>query len=380
MNQNPVLYVLGNGFDLAHHLPTRYSDFLSFLQNLNNKTQNSQSDSMDLRNKISPDLKQYILENGSDTVGNTLNEISQIKHQLNDEWVKGWYCYFIRKRNKSNDSWIDFEKDIQSAITSLQQLLTESKNQLYIVESRKDNEIIKCFPQFHDFADLAIVDGAHVQIINPSKLYHCLYRALHKFTYCLELYLCIVKKLMLTTNKLDTKFFKKIISEHKPDYLLNFNYTDTFEKYYKSSTSISCPHYIHGKLRDNPQSLEGCNLVLGYSDMDSSVDNGTCSPTIWFEKLFQRILYKTGTDIYNWLNYEQDQHNNLITIFYGHSLDITDRDLLVKILTTSSRIIIYYHSDEVYPQLIMNLISLLGKRYFEEIYNSNIVKFIKTDS
>ena len=49
------LLVIGNGFDLAHHLPTRYTDFLKYCKNYNGENPISKEDD---KNKEFDDFRQ----------------------------------------------------------------------------------------------------------------------------------------------------------------------------------------------------------------------------------------------------------------------------------------------------------------------------------
>lgn len=92
-NVNNIL-VVGNGFDLHHGLPTRYTDFIEKVR--------------ELRNIDNPDkecdrkIKEYSL-------GNPFME------------------YFIKQRD-AGDNWIDFEKEIGEIIESFSFILNKVEN------------------------------------------------------------------------------------------------------------------------------------------------------------------------------------------------------------------------------------------------------------
>lgn len=58
------IIVIGNGFDLAHGLPTKYTDFLEFVKVLNNvlEERNKDYDCIDMCN-INVQIKTLIKEN-----------------------------------------------------------------------------------------------------------------------------------------------------------------------------------------------------------------------------------------------------------------------------------------------------------------------------
>ncbi|MBM6723549.1 AbiH family protein [Pseudoflavonifractor phocaeensis] len=392
-NVQQTLYVLGNGFDLAHKLPTRYSDFLLFLNVLAKYPKHASSNTA--RDKFNGDkdftdldsrLKEYLKKNWfTDQVSGPLKEIQT---QLKDPWVEGWFSYF--KRNylpkDVNKGWIDFEKEIQHLVTSFVVTSLENPGHCIIKDLSFPDLFCKTDLKFYRVENDPL---GQQYIIEPYEFFSSLYSGLKGFTYSFELYLSIINNLYFSGSGFinTNSYFYKLASNDPPDYILSFNYMETFEKSYNhpafGNISKIAIHHIHGKVRENPDSKEGCNLVLGFNDIQEnalSAPNSICPPTIWFEKIFQRILNRTGTEIYHWLEQLNTKDHPLHTIFYGHSLDITDRDVLLKIFNCSSHITIHYHSDEVYPQLIMNLIALLGKNCMEDMYNAQIIEFKKISS
>lgn len=86
------------------------------------------------------------------------------------------------------------------------------------------------------------------------------------------------------------------ISNLSPDYVINFNYTNTYEKIYKTGEV----YHIHGKA-DGTHSSEENNMVLGIDEywLDDKQNQRT-NFTI-FKKFSQRILKHTGNNSYKYL-------------------------------------------------------------------------------
>jgi len=149
----------------------------------------------------------------------------------------------------------------------------------------------------------------------------------------------------------------------KDVHVLNFNYTDTCERFYKSKFSGYCdlnikPVYVHGKV----SSGEECNLVLGTHGFERY--NGIISKDFnIFKKHNQR--HKFGTiEAYQTLLELIKEHNRQITFhIIGHSLDSTDQRILKHILLANqhSRINIYYHDEEAQERLMNNIDSIIGE-------------------
>lgn len=132
-----TLYVLGNGFDLAHNLPTTYRDFFYFLETIEqNKT------NIPLRAKLKTQTDQLPekiiqkIENGlrqQDTTTSRCMEVIYSVLKLNNpEETNLWHCYF-KKRQRNNCSfatWIDFEKEIATLAKSVVDILSSDPSQI----------------------------------------------------------------------------------------------------------------------------------------------------------------------------------------------------------------------------------------------------------
>lgn len=166
------------------------------------------------------------------------------------------------------------------------------------------------------------------------------------------------------------------ISNLSPDYVINFNYTNTYEKIYKTGEV----YHIHGKA-DGTHSSEENNMVLGIDEywLDDKQNQRT-NFTI-FKKFSQRILKHTGNNSYKYLKeirkiFEQKKavwtgsvdlsevHPDGVSYVYvfGHSLDVTDKDILSSFIGDDSTSVIIYCRDKVTEgELIANTIKLIGE-------------------
>ena len=83
--------------------------------------------------------------------------------------------------------------------------------------------------------------------------------------------------------------YSRQIKELQNVYLLSFNYTFTYQNVYGES-KLKKYHSVHGNIKDN-------NLVLGISD-----DGCDDLDYIYFQKYFQRIQKRTGSDYRKWIS------------------------------------------------------------------------------
>lgn len=92
------ILIIGNGFDLAHGLPTTYKDFLKFTDKF---------EEYRLRN-----------ENGDDkNVGDLIQELSALIK--NNVWIKYFKNLCESRTEQGKDGWIDFGSEISHIIQTL---------------------------------------------------------------------------------------------------------------------------------------------------------------------------------------------------------------------------------------------------------------------
>lgn len=347
------ILVIGNGFDLAHGLKTKYEDFLKFTQTYLE---------YDEAYRKKPEIKEELG--------------SLIKHNV---WLKYFYSIYESRKQEGKDGWIDFESEISRVIQALDayniEIESEMRNGEYIVPLNKGAlNIIRPF-----ISDSEIGIGLDMfyfgkDFINRKK--RKLLADLKSLIRCLEIYLCEfvttdgVKKLYDIT---DLPIIDKVIS---------FNYTDTYEKIYKTDSRKEFD-YIHGKADVN-KTVETNNMVLGVDEYLQGDDRNQDIEFIEFKKYFQRIHKETGCEYRKWLKEmekgtiyqweitdkrgdeviscalrETDFHK---IFFYGHSLDITDKDIIrALILAKRTHTTIYYLDKEDYARKITNLVKIIGQ-------------------
>ena len=96
------ILILGNGFDLAHHLPTRYSDFLDFINAFMEPDSSGYSDFVE---KIKTDKPKIYAE---------------IEDDIKDNVLLDYFLSIYKKRcNEGKNGWIDFESEISTIVQNL---------------------------------------------------------------------------------------------------------------------------------------------------------------------------------------------------------------------------------------------------------------------
>lgn len=392
-----TLFMIGNGFDLAHGLRTSYMDFFNYLREL----------SQSLPIGFDPRLTHYI-NCSSDEIQKILEHpvsagILSILNLDNATKINVWYTYFkhVISEKQSIDTWIDFEKELQTVIQKIDNdSRPEGKYGKNIISILKSH--LNCHENFNNYPSNIdkLFSSLEFNHIPYSKSFYSnttleellrkevalfLYDELRRYTFCFELYLACILPILPPTFRQNTNKPLQLLFEanSSKNFLLSFNYTTTAQNRYSKNMTAQ---YIHGKLRDSDE-LEKymldpafqllTPLVLGFHSNDPKSDTNP-TPFLFFEKFFQRILRETKDDVYRWT--KLDPYNcNLETIIYGHSLDITDEDIIKYIFEKSHSIKVYYHKKSVLPSLITNLVSIFGREEVNRIHSQGKLSFIPAE-
>ena len=378
------ILVIGNGFDLAHDLPTSYSDVLNFLQaiNITSKWQGGKNEFIDkhLSNKnFNSFIYNYIInafdsrkKSDNNKYKNSNTIIQELYDNLdNNIWYTYlWYIYYKGKMKGIN--WIDFESEISYIIEQVdreeanlylpfRKLISENDEKINIFYSRlpiaqfltKNNNTNEYNSTFRNFLDISYSD-------------------LRRLVRCIEIYLieCVettpIKKISKDITGIDVHA------------VLNFNYTHTYVNNYLSNVPI---HYLHGETHNSMDSEN--NMVLGIDEYHKGSDRNNSTNYNIYKKFTQRIINETGFLYRDWIKNIDDSyqsfkdrispgHMDLSEIFiFGHSLDITDKDVLKDLIHRPNvRTTIFYHDKQQQTQQIANLVKMLEQDTFIEMINS----------
>ena len=329
------ILIIGNGFDIAHGLKTSYMEFLQYCDELKKKDYNKSDFPID------------------------------IEVFLNDNiWLK----YFLEIAPKMDDkTWIGFENAIGNVINILEKskfdvdyvtyfnvsLLPEAKFSINISNRDEDHIISK----FLSCICKEKTDILSLPVNNKQEFIEYLFEELRKFAQVFEHY-CLNEIDARTRIPELHKILKKGLSF---DAVLSFNYTHTFETLYGNKNTKYC--YIHGEARKGKD--HNANLILGIDDELKDDSKNTKFEFVKFKKYFQRILYKTGAEYKDWINFIKKKWNEFQHTIYivGHSLDKTDHDVLKEFfdLTDIAKIVVCYYSEKNYIDKIQRVISIIGK-------------------
>lgn len=365
------ILIIGNGFDLAHKLPTTYTAFLKFIEQVlrikryngsvvqfeskDEKTGYDKFNELDeyvrkyIHSKISSDKKDFAtvketFEANNDPILKDLIALSE-----NNAWIK----WFQKQKEFSGENWIDFEAEIYKVVKCMEHIKQKSINDL----SPFENEIAAHF-KFINMSRTGKID-----VLQSKK---GMLDDLNALTRCLELYLedCV--------RNIDKQLLSLDIYELNIDKVLSFNYTDTYSRIYSGKHSYVEYDYIHGKSKISVNAPN--NMVLGIDEYLSDYEQLSNIDFIEFKKFFQRIHKMTGCKYKQWLEeITRSKNNKNNAYFFGHSLAKTDKDVLLEILNNEKiTTTIFYHNSKQYAELIANLVQLLGDdEVISRVYSVN---------
>lgn len=257
---------------------------------------------------------------------------------------------------KDLPGWTGFENEIQQIVNYL------------CKEYNSDRS-----PKLHYDIEKFFLDIREVwQKGNTKQMWKILQRDLDELISYIDVYLSkYIPSQLPKALSTDSQYPRFVYKRHY-DYFLSFNYTNTYSDFGKmmnDGSGIVVPtedQFIHGCCSAIGASQ---NIVLGIEDNDpSNLD------TIYFKKYFQRIQKKTGREVFDWFDEKISSSEPIVTDIFGHSLDTTDKDILMLIFEKSRYTNIYYYNQADYEQKIINLIRLYGspEEFTKRYYNHKI--------
>ena len=381
---NDIL-IIGNGFDLAHGLPTQYADFLEFSKRFCLLFKNNPA------MEDYDEFKQHHIDSwkGNEQIKNgildlfKLRESTKIRQKdgryidaftLKDRMLDSffvklekniWYHYLLtlyENKKMRGVNWIDFKSEISGVI----QIIDAYCNNL----EEDNNEVFSRMQDANEFTGKISLFYSKLYANGVSKTLPCekfinrLYDDLEAITEALGIYLYkFVEKISIRQDRL-------FVNDIQPDYIISFNYTHTYQRLYDESIPVC---YIHGECKDTERDV--CDMVLGIDEYLDEDERSTNTNMAIFKKFVQRIRKRNDTQYRIWhdemeMSYERnvkmrslsDEFDKDVSdvYVYGHSLDVTDRDVLELFLSPEyCSLHIYAKRKTNEGRLICNLIKIM---------------------
>lgn len=284
------LVIIGNGFDLAHGLPTRYEDFLLWYLKGIFKDRSKKTQALAFINVKQGFNEVYHLEEKSVDDILTIKEFVEYCKSKNLEIV--YYFAFMKFLAKESvGRWVDVETEY---FNTLKKLYIEYEKTSALNE-RELYDLNCCFDLIKDEL------GEYLNSLKEKDINEEL------------------KNTLMDVNRDNYNSSQEIM-------ILNFNYTNTIEQYKNIFEGKKCEiKYIHGKLDDieNP-------IIFGYGDESNE----------YFEKIENVNNNELTRHLKSFLYLTTNNYKILFNFLYqgrfrvyvlGHSLGLSDRLLLNNI-------------------------------------------------
>ena len=389
------ILVLGNGFDLAHGLPTSYKDFLTFCKKIEALYKYSEIISQDEYKakeidswKMNESIKERFVNAYADRKNDkciceewierhvTINSIYDELYEYIQQ--NTWLEYFWNAPTYVGDNWIDFETEIAEVVKSLDvaREWMECGNSIKDLENGDSVTVTAIWK-----ASKWNLKDAFKGLPEMDKFIEFLGHELDKLIRILEIYIDEF------IGKIEVEKRSQDVLDINADYVFSFNYSNTHQRLYAVKEKIEYD-YVHGKADVN-NVIASNNMVLGIEEYLEDSRKNEDIRFIAFKKFYQRIHKQTGCEYKKWIekiakdekkkkswlvdnkDHSRDYRHNLY--IFGHSLDVSDRDILREfILHDNVETTVFYHeridengvSDNGRTELghkIANLVKLIGQ-------------------
>lgn len=378
--ENVVL--IGNGFDIHHKFPTWYRNFLHVAKLLIGSDLSKLKTVGDVLSderlhEVDPHMKKCF-DTHREAYFHTILDVTKAKKLVGILEDNMWFNYFVDSFDKDSN-WIDFEKEVALVLSCFEDAFLptgevisfemeneylDSNYKLWIVtryfDFFIDHERTKRagWDDFYQFVKREyIVEypyGSGCISVDKKRIIEKLYFELVGLTEGLKLYFeLFVENVLESFNKLQLD--GRIGIFRSSGTTITFNYTGTFEWAYFNRKVI----HIHGSVNGD--------IVLGINpDKHDSLDKMDTSFLV-FKKYFQRTYYGTDLEYIRWISDVKKMNVKYRLITMGHSLDVTDKDIIVDLFVSAAEIIILYHEDAAKKEYIKKLVEIFGREEFEHM-------------
>lgn len=328
------IYIIGNGFDLSHGLPTSYNDFIKFLikkefYNLIDKLPDKIKD-IDLNHQF---LGKLIIKDQKILDFKNYNSFIEL-----GEYEKN---YFNNLKNEFTQNPLSCHKkyfNINQANDFLKNILNSNHFLWGKIELQYFDSLLKLLSRFNtnnkERNHLNLVDELNKNldfIKNELVSYLTYIQENNKIDYT-ESEVCelLNEKINPKTRVINSRNKGKIVINDKIDQnlFLNFNYTDTFS-YLRKICNIHISNLnIHGNIKKSN------DIIFGFGDENTieykQIEN---SEDVFLENI-KSFKYLKNKNYDNLIGYIE--RNFYEVYLLGHSCSVTDRVLLKKIFENTN--------------------------------------------
>ena len=388
--------MLGNGFDLHYKLPTKYINFLNTVEQLYYLYKTKPESLTDVhsigdlfgserlqRNDAFITDSYQAYQKNYDLIGISFDIIETLARLPETNM---WCVYLLKSLNR-DIGWIDFEKEIGTVLSCFEKILGEKEVSILSSRNLLNRQERYIIEQFNFFIEnktnyvsgipvssekikkeysVEYPVGSKVYIINDDLIINTLDKELKALADALKMYL----------SSFVESVAKSLIKERKiglsslfsyTDKVITLNYTNIYESFAPQASVI----HIHGET--------GSNIVLGINANSRDELDGIDTSCLVFKKYYQRVLYSLDLEYIRFLLQATKNNIRISLSIMGHSLDITDKEIISDLFSLAKEIRIIYHSQHALAAYISNLVKIFGKDGFDALRYEKDLKFISIE-
>lgn len=374
------ILITGNGFDLFHHLPTKYHHFIAIMETIEKFQFKDEVAFSDLfgrfyKDRFSHDFNSIIENYNVEQIKFDNSKIERIDELLK---INPWYKYF--KNVTEIDTWIDFEIEIEVILNKLNDF-SGNVSKLNL----KENYIEISSDEYTDLEMLGVIKIISNRIVKLQDRYfnkrrfsiemklilEDLSKSFEDFIVIFNRYLVDVVGIFYAEIKQ-----KSSIPFHLIDEIYTFNYTPTLENIYKVDKSKVV--YLHGEINEDSHKQ---NLVLGVSDI---LDELKQFKPYGFTKYYQKIKKNSNKKFVDFPKVNTSYDEEAFFYIIGHSLDKSDKEYILDLFKfleedklNKSRICVFYYDNNDKAGKIKNLLSIIDEKIISRMNRENRLCFVE---
>ena len=373
------LVIIGNGFDLAHGLPTSYKHFIDDYWKKGCCTNGSRKIYYnDNFVEITCELGGMYNTLDYEAIDN-INSYNELRIFVERKKEIGYGYFVVDFKNlffkkiceNSIENWVDIENEYYR---ELKKIVKSASN----FENKKQRVIglNKEFEQVKDLLEIYLKEKVEEQydfrIFTNNPINDILLPELsHPFD---------EKEYLKEFQQSDQSYVKDFLNRYKekPDlitHFLSFNYTKAVEQYFIKFAFPKQINYIHGKLNDSANTVNfgfGDEMDDDYKMIENIDDNE-------YLKNFKSFQYLQNSNYKQLLDFVESDQKFQVYIM-GHSCGLSDRTMLNTIFEHPNCISIkvFYHQREDgtdnYTEIIQNISRHFNKKKLmrEKIVNKTL--------
>lgn len=371
MELNRII-ILGNGFDLAHKLKTKYSDFISdYYSNIKDSTYKDELLEFKIPGYIFERMNtlQEMTEHMSDSLGSLgmMGERPKINLHFNRKLgiiLHNFFFYEISR--KSESKWVDIEveyfnkllKVIDKNVTnSVLEEITKLNYEVDLISKKFEKYLIdKVKPEIKQKFNQKIAELFSSRVATDKLQFDKFLKELPK-DYAKSI-----------DASMEGNFLGGMCNIHFNETLiLNFNYTNTASELYPSYIANYDTINIHGDLesKKNPLNLGfGDEMHSRYSEIEEANENE-------YLRLMKSFAY-SNTDNYRKL-FNFIESNDFQVQIMGHSCGISDRTLLKAIFENDKckSIKVFYHKSNKEKDNYSDIVRSISRHFKNKLIMRN---------